>query len=273
MQQDAPTTPAAQPATTQAPAAQPATPAGPAIRRGKNRRPPRLVVYGTHGIGKSTFANDAPNSIFITTEDGLGEIDVKGGAFPLSRTVKDVLDNLKWLAENPHDFQTVVLDTGDWYERMVHEDLCRKFHVSNIVKVDGGYGKGYDHAVGYFRELTQALDYLRDARGMASIILAHAHAEKIEDPENASYDCWTMKMHKKAAAYLSEWSDAVLFAHRRMITRDPGDGRNIAVGVGQGGAGDRILRANGKPTVNAKNRLGLPDEFPFSWQEFVSRIK
>src|SRR4029078_13367683 len=45
------------------------------MQRGRTRRPPRLLVYGTPGIGKSTFGSQAPNPIFLPTEDGLDEID------------------------------------------------------------------------------------------------------------------------------------------------------------------------------------------------------
>ena len=44
------------------------------IQSGREARPPRLLVYGQEGIGKSSFAASAPGAIFIQTEDGLGEI-------------------------------------------------------------------------------------------------------------------------------------------------------------------------------------------------------
>ena len=43
------------------------------IQRGKTPMPPRLMVYGTEGIGKSTLAAGAPKPIFVQTEDGLFE--------------------------------------------------------------------------------------------------------------------------------------------------------------------------------------------------------
>ena len=42
---------------------------------GKQPTPPRLMIYGSEGVGKSTFAANAPKAIFIQTEDGLSEID------------------------------------------------------------------------------------------------------------------------------------------------------------------------------------------------------
>ena len=40
------------------------------IHTGRRHVPPRLLIYGTEGIGKSTTAAGAPQAIFIPTEDG-----------------------------------------------------------------------------------------------------------------------------------------------------------------------------------------------------------
>lgn len=42
------------------------------IQSDRENRPPRIMIYGSEGVGKSTFGASAPNPIFIQTEDGLG---------------------------------------------------------------------------------------------------------------------------------------------------------------------------------------------------------
>ena len=59
------------------------------VQKGKQRRPRRAMLYGTHGVGKSTFGSMADRPIFIATEDGLGEIDCD--KFPLAVKYADVL--------------------------------------------------------------------------------------------------------------------------------------------------------------------------------------
>ena len=39
------------------------------IRTKSKQKPPRLVVYGGAGIGKTTFGSTMPKPIFILTED------------------------------------------------------------------------------------------------------------------------------------------------------------------------------------------------------------
>ena len=111
------------------------------IKRGRESKPPRLFIYGQEGVGKSTVGAAAPNPVFVQTEDGLGEIDT--AKFPLAKNLNDVLAALTALREEPHEFQTVVLDSADWLERLIWDQVCAEFGVRSIEKADGGYGKGY----------------------------------------------------------------------------------------------------------------------------------
>ena len=45
------------------------------IKTGREVTPPRVIVYGVNGIGKSTFAAQS-GGLFIPTEDGMGLLDV-----------------------------------------------------------------------------------------------------------------------------------------------------------------------------------------------------
>jgi hypothetical protein len=241
------------------------------IQRGRQPMPPRIVLYGTEGIGKSTFASQAPAPIFVPTEDGLSEIDCE--RFPLAKTFEDVIAALSALEAEQHDYQTVVLDSLDWLERLVWDTLCRQYNVSSIEKVDGGYAKGYTHALTYWRQVLEALNRLRNDRGMVVICIAHAKVEKFEDPEASAYDRYSPRLHKHASALVCEWSDAVLFASRKFRTQSEDAGfnrkRTIANAIGRGG-GERILRCVGGPSCISKNRYGLVEELPLSWDAFIA---
>jgi hypothetical protein len=243
------------------------------VQRGKTQMPPRIAVYGTEGVGKSTLASQAPQPIFVQTEDGLNEIDC--AKFPLSRSFDDVLAALNELAAEDHPFETVVIDSLDWLERLIWDAVCRRESVTTIEKVGGGYGKGYNLALDFWRRLIDRLIALHSGRQMVVLLIAHAKVERFEDPEAPAYDRYSPRLHKHAAALITEWCDAVLFATRRFTTRseDAGFGRQraIAAPVGAGG-GDRILRTVGGPSCVAKNRYGLPPELPLSWQSIVSGI-
>jgi len=243
------------------------------IHTGPRHSPPRLLIYGTEGIGKSTTAATAPKPIFVPTEDGLDQIDC--ASFPLARNVGDVEAALYALLNEDHDFATVVIDSCDWLERLIFDALCQQYGVSSIEKVDGGYARGYTHALTHWRRVLAGLDDLRAKRGMCVILLAHAKVETFADPEHAAYDRYSPRLHKHATALITEWADAVLFATRKIITKTEDTGfnreRTIASGLGRDG-GERVLRTVGSPACVAKNRYRLPAELPLAWPPLMDGI-
>ncbi|GIW80425.1 MAG: hypothetical protein KatS3mg105_2232 [Gemmatales bacterium] len=243
------------------------------IERGRTPKPPRILVYGTEGVGKSTFASQTPKPIFIQTEDGLDEIDCD--KFPLARGYDEVAAALSELGTEQHSYGTVVIDSLDWLERLIWDKLCAQYGVSSIEKVDGGYARGYTHALTLWREVIEQLNVLRNTRGMVVVLIAHCKVERFEDPESSPYDRYSPRLHKHAAALVSEWCDAVLFAARKFRTQseDAGFGRKrtIAQPIGSGG-GERLLRCVGGPGCVAKNRYGIAEELPLSWQAFVNAL-
>ena len=243
------------------------------IHRGKQPLPPRLVLYGTEGIGKSTFAAQAPAPIFIQTEDGLSEIACD--KFPLAQTIDEVVASLTALLAEQHDYQSVVIDSLDWLERLIFDELCRQFNVPSIEKVDGGYAKGYTHALTHWRQVLGLLNRLRIERGMVVLCIAHAKVEKFDDPEATAYDRYSPRLHKHACGLVCEWADAVLFATRKIRVQAEDAGfnrkRGLAFALGKDG-GERVLRTIGGPSCVAKNRYSLPEELALSWPAFMTAL-
>lgn len=236
------------------------------ITTGCENKPPRLIVYGIEGIGKSTFAASAPNPIFIQTEDGLSSINA--AKFPLSKNYEQVLDQLKAILNDEHSFNTLVIDSLDWLEHLIWDKVCQDFGVRNIEKADGGFGRGYMQALTHWRAITSLLDEIRGKRNMIIILVAHSKVERFEDPENAAYDRYAPRLHKLASSLVCEWVDAILFATRH-IRVDKEAGKATAIGAN---GGERVLRTTGSPACVAKNRYGLPEEIELSWQTFIEAL-
>ena len=226
------------------------------IQKGKRQMPPRLLIYGIEGIGKSTLAAQSPHPIFISTEDGIDRIDCD--SFPLCRSYEEMLADIKSLKEEKHDYQTLVIDSLDWAEKLVFAHVCKQFGAKNIEKADGGYQRGYEHALSYWDQMIDTMRPLREEKGMITILLAHAKIEKHNDPESAEFDRFSPKLHKKANALWSEWCDAILLA-----TREFGAAR------GEKSGGKRILRCIPSATCSAKNRYNLPEIMPLEWSPLM----
>jgi GTPase SAR1 family protein len=235
------------------------------IVRGVRQRPPRIIIYGLRGVGKSSFCAKATNPIFVPTEDGLGVLDV--AAFPLAKSFDELLANLASLANEDHEYKTVVLDSLDWCEKLIHEVVRKKEGERVFVE----YGRGYTLSVAYIEDLLKALDRLRDEKGMTILITAHTIVKRFQSPDSEPYDRWELDLHQKAASVCEEWADVLLFASQKIFTTssDVGFGNKQVRGVGNG---ERVLLTEERPSHVAKNRYSLPYELPLEYKALAKEI-
>ena len=225
------------------------------IHHGKRPAPRRCMIHGVQGVGKSTWAATSEQPVFVQTEDGLGEIDC--AKFPLARSFSEVMAALTELRSAAHEFKTIVVDSLDWLERLIWQDVCTAENVSNIEKI--GFQKGYTFALNHWRKFLEALDDLRRERGMAVVLIAHTKIEKFQTPEDSAFDRFSPRLHKLASAVVMEWCDEVFFA-TYSTTTDPKKVKNVEP--------ERVMRTTEGPTHVAKNRLKMPVELPLEWAAY-----
>lgn len=227
--------------------------------------PPRIVVHGVQGCGKSTFGAGAYKPIFLPFEDGLSGIETN--AFPLIQSWEDTVSALDSLAAEPHGFGTVVLDSLDWLEPLIWARVARDAGKDSIEGIS--YGKGYAEAITYWRTLLDKLGALRE-RGMAVILIAHTEIKRFDAPDMDAFDRYVLKLHKSASALVVEWADVVGLAQVETVIKKEAQGfqdrtRGIATGR-------RVLRVNESPAYVAKNRYSMPDPLPLEWSALVGAI-
>ena len=235
------------------------------VIKGRLAKPMRLLVYGIEGVGKSTFAANAPAPIFLGAEDGTSELNVE--RFPQPTTWLDTLEAVAELTTAAHDYQTLVIDTLDWLEPQCWAHVCRESRddsgrpMQNIE--DFGYGKGYAAAHDQWRRLAADLENLRAKRHMHIILLAHSAIRTFKNPAGDDFDRYELKLHKAPSGYWREWSDAVLFASHDLNTvKKAGRVRGIM-------GNQRILHTERTAAWDAKNRYDLPPRLALDWQEFA----
>lgn len=222
--------------------------------------PVKVVLYGPEGIGKSTFASQFPDPVFIDTEGGTKRLNVARLPAPTSWSM--LMDEVAEVARGGIPCGTLVIDTADWAERLCIEAVCARFKVKGVE--DFGYGKGYTYAKEEFAHLLDALEEVL-AAGKHVVVTAHAQISRFEQPDAVgSYDRWTMKTSKQVAPLLREWCDMLLFANYKTVVEKSGTGQNAK---NKASGGKRVLYTTHNPCWDAKNRFGLPDEVPF---EFAS---
>lgn len=235
------------------------------ILTGRQNTARRTMLYGVHGVGKSTWASKAPSPIILNLEDGVADIDC--AKTEMIHTLDDFMATLRWLYSEKHSFQTVVIDTLDWLESLIHKEIAKKANKPSIADI--GYGAGYKQALSEWDRVMDALDWLRKEKGMGLIALAHAQIKRFDSPESESYDRYQPALHELASAMWQEWCDEVLFASYKVFTRkeDQGFNKERAIAAGNG---ERYLRTQESAAVIAKNRLSMPPEIPFEWSAYAA---
>ena len=238
------------------------------ITKGIKTRPVKILIYGTEGIGKSTFASKFPKPVFIDLEGGTHYLNVD--------RVDGVLDwteLLSTVAEiSTSNYKTLVIDTADWAERLAIQYICDKYSKAGIEEF--GYGAGYTYLVEEFGKLIKNLDRAI-AHGINVVILAHATLRTITLPEEqGSYDHWELKLNtkttNKVAPLVKEWADMVLFMnYKTMLVEDKAANmgtKKKAVG------GKRVMYTTHTTFCDAKNRFGLANELPLEYEQIASLI-
>ena len=76
-----------------------------AIQKKGKIKPPRLVIYGPGGIGKTSFAASMDKCIIVQSEDGIGKIECDH--FPVAKTYEEFMGNLDSLLTEPHEFKVL----------------------------------------------------------------------------------------------------------------------------------------------------------------------
>lgn len=241
------------------------------ITKGKRYKPINIMVYGIHGIGKSTFPTEAPKPIYLGSEEN-DELDVD--RLPKIMSWQELINQLEWLIKNDHGYQTLVIDTIDALQQIAQKDILDSQPGKTMATAFGGFGKAYEKMSDMFLFIRdEYLVKLRDVKGMNIVILAHAEKSKHEDPMTAtSFDHYSTALNKKIKPIFEDWVSAIFFATWQLFKAEFSDGKERAVGDGT-----RILYTEERPSHVAKNRFSMPFEIEFNktgaFSEIMAHIK
>lgn len=221
--------------------------------------PPKILLYGQEGIGKTLFATQAKNPIFIQTENGFGSRIPRKDAFPQITKYDQFLDYLDTLLNESHDYKTVVIDHIDMIEHImqreeiVDSNKTSKSRVKTISGAAGGFNRGPEVINNQLLdEVLPRLDALWSDKSMMIIMLAHCSIEKVTDITGSKYKTYAPSMDAMFSMSLRNWADCVLFAKME---------------VGSQGE-ERVLYCQPSTTYYAKSRYFDDDVIPLDFEAF-----
>ena len=248
------------------------------VIKGRSFAPRKIMVYGPPGVGKTSFACQAPNPIVIQTEQGAG--DVGADRFPVCKTFEQFWTQCGQVVEGGQGYDTIVIDSLNWLEKLVHKYICDKHGAENIedTKVkEFAYQAGYNFALDAWDNIIDKFDEMMESTGANMIMCAHSKIQEFKDPTTDNYERFVPALHvsKKgigAGSRLQQWCDEVLFINKKAMIRTTDKGEAKAIG-----GEDTYIFTQGRPSFDAKNRLNLPSEMVYEqgkgWEQYAMYLK
>lgn len=213
--------------------------------------PPRVLVHGVAGIGKTSLAAEFPDPVLLDTEEG-SPMGLTVPSSGLLTSYSGVVDFMGALAQQEHSFRTLIVDSLDGLEPLIWRETCARNGGWESIETPG-YGKGYLLADATWLEFVAGCDYLRRERGMTIIWIAHSAVTSFDAPGAQPYSRYDLRLHKRGAAIMTDRADHILFVNTKTDVKEVEVGFNKKHAHAEGGGG-RWIFADARPAFIAKNR-------------------
>ena len=220
--------------------------------------PPKILVYGSEGIGKTTFCN-SKKSLFLLTENGMSSIPKEKTpmVLPVAKNLETFYGYLEAIeaSESPEiEYNKIVVDSLSGLEKIIHKNVCKKNRVSNISNI--GWQAGFEEAAGIFSDIILRLCKISEEKKKVLIFVGHSKVEKNSPPFGEPFDQFSVDLHKKASAHIVREMDVILFINYSFIV-DSESKKAI-------GDGSREILTKKNPAYLAKCRYsGVPGKIDF----------
>lgn len=217
----------------------------------------RVVIYGQEGIGKTSLAQQIPNSVWYDLEDtvydfgpGCQAAETKG------LTEASFMGDMQSLIRDHQGFKTVIIDTADALEEMIANDICKNKNIESLASLD--WGAGYNLIEEAFRRILDRATELMKS-GMNVVFVAHSELVNQKLPgQRGSFDRDQLKLTKKVNPLFKQWADLMIFVYyKEQVSQDPKTKQFIAQGGLRFTSCDHTVTHDGKCRKYVK---GFPNE-------------
>jgi hypothetical protein len=226
------------------------------IKRGAPKLPPRIVLIGKDGVGKTTAGLAMPNPLFVVGDDFSGVPGMPEDLPIYKPTSWDEMQaDLHELRRNKNGFDSIVFDNIEHIVELITSHVLK---VNGITAIgDLGHGKGYVQQEQHFLDFLQILTLMNES-GWGVMVSGHSQIVTYDNPVGENYNRYGSQFREKLFAALRSWAFVVLFAEFA-VEVDEKKGKVILEERAR-----RIVRTTETTAHNAKNRHGLPTTMAFN---------
>ena len=241
------------------------------IIKGVETVPLVTVVTGATAVGKTHFACQSDDPIKLDLEHG-AEIHnhQKIPLYGKDVVFDDCVESLRLIYANHKKMgvKTVIVDSFDWVQKLIHKEVCSKKNVETIDELK--WGAGYQLAASLAQDFVNGLDSLRQL-GLEIIIICHTQIVKVDEPIHDLYEIYDLKLDRLIRNNLKEWSTIIAFCEFQQSTHLKGErfGQKMYKAIS---TGDRIMHTVPQAGFVAKSRIPIPSPLPLDWKIFQQEI-
>ena len=241
------------------------------IIKGVETVPLVTVVTGATAVGKTHFACQSDDPIMLDLEHG-AEIHnhQKIPLYGKDIVFDDCVESLRLIYANHKKMgvKTVIVDSFDWVQKLIHKEVCSKKNVETIDELK--WGAGYQLSASLAQDFINGLDSLRQL-GLEIIIICHTQIVKVDEPIHDLYEVYDLKLDRLIRNNLKEWSTIIAFCEFDQKTQLKGErfGQKMYKAIS---TGNRIMHTVPQAGFVAKSRIPIPSPLPLDWKVFKSEI-
>lgn len=212
-----------------------------------------ILLYGPSKIGKSTFASQAPEAIFLATEPGLNALEVYQQ--PIT-SWPEFLEVCAELAKGEHPFKTVVIDTIDVLYRLCADHICQKRGIEH--ESDGSHGKIYGLIKNEIYRVLTKLAHLP----YGLILISHSQDRDLET-RTGTITRTVPTLSESFRQIVIGLVDLILYCDIEAMQNE--NGQRVC---------RRVIRTKPSPNYDAGDRFGrLPEIIPLDFPAFAEAFE